>query len=434
MAGRAVVGDIRRVNRGALLKLLFLDGPLNRVDLGALTGLSSGSVTNLCGALLEEGLIIEAGQEQSDGGRPRVQLEVNPDFGAIIGVEIGESGVRVEAFDFRLGVIGVAHVDVHPQRHAFEVTIAAISSAIDELVATFNGAGRRLIGVGIAVPGMVEHGDDGSRVHAPNIGWQGVPLEALVRERVGAPVFVENGAKALGQVEMWLGAGRGTQHAVVALWGTGVGAAIFVDGILYRGATSSAGEWGHACVVVGGRKCRCGSNGCLEAYIGAEGLLSVWQEADPKAPRSEPDEEGWADQLLDAAPVCEGAQQTLEQAATFFGVASANIANLFNPELIVVGGWLGRKFGAALLTHIAEVMREQALDYAADGVELALGHFGDDAVALGASTLVVAELFATGGELPASPARSPRVPWHWGVSSARLGPRARAGYRTGRSA
>jgi predicted NBD/HSP70 family sugar kinase len=166
-------------------------------------------------------------------------------------------------------------------------------------------------------------------------------------------------------------------------------------------------------VTVGGRKCRCGSDGCLEAYIGAEGLLSAWQEADPKAPRSDPDEEEWADQLLEAAPACEGAQQTLEQAATFFGVASANIANLFNPELIVVGGWLGRKFGPALLTRIAEVMREQALDYAAAGVQLALGRFGDDAVALGASTLVVAELLAGGGVLPASPAaRSPRAAWH----------------------
>jgi predicted NBD/HSP70 family sugar kinase len=410
--GRAVVRDLRRVNRGSVLRLLFFDGPLNRVELGALTGLSSGSVTNLCAALLEEGLIIEVGQEQSEGGRPRVQLDVNRDFGGIIGVEIGESGVRVEAFDFRLGVLDTVQVDLHPMRCTPEVTIAAVTAAIDELVAMFNAAGRLLLGVGIAVPGMVEYRGDGSRVHAPNLGWHGVPLEQLVSERVGAPVFVENGAKALGQVEMWLGAGRGAQHAVVALWGTGVGSAIFVSGVLYRGATSSAGEWGHACVVVGGRMCRCGSAGCLEAYIGAEGLLSAWQEADPKAPLSDPDEEEWADQLLEAASLCPGAQQTLEQAATFFGVGCANLANLFNPELIVVGGWLGHKFGPALMSRIAETMQEQALDYAAAGVELALGHFGDDAVALGASTLVVAELLATGGTLPASPAaRTARAAW-----------------------
>jgi len=102
--------------------------------------------------------------------------------------------------------------------------------------------------VGVAVPGIVEHRVDDARVHAPIIGWHDVPLERLVRERVGAPVFVENGAKALGQVEMWFGAGRGTHHTVITLWGTGVGAAIFTNGTLYRGAASSAGS-GHNCII-----------------------------------------------------------------------------------------------------------------------------------------------------------------------------------------
>lgn len=400
--GRAVSGDLRRANRGTALRLLFLDGPLNRVELGRRTGLSSGTVTNLCSALLEEGLIVETGQEQSAGGRPRVQLEVNPDFGAIVGVEIGESGIRVEGFDFRLGVLGVADVDLLPQRHDPAVTIEAIATATGELVARLSQAGRRLIGIGIAVPGMVERGSGGARVHAPIIGWQDVPLERLLGERLGAPVFVENGAKALGQVEMWLGAGRGAQHAVVALWGTGVGAAIFVDGVLYRGATSSAGEWGHACIVVGGRRCRCGSLGCLEAYIGAEALLSAWQAVDSLAPASDPDQHWWADQLLEAAAARPEAQQVLDDAATFFGVAAANLANLFNPELIVVGGSLGLRFGPAMLGRIRELIESQALDYAAAGVELALGRFGADAVALGASTLVVADLLANGGALGGS--------------------------------
>jgi len=401
--GRAVSRDLRRANRGSVLRLLFLDGPLNRVELGALTGLSSGSVTNLCAALLEEGVIIEVGHEQSDGGRPRVQLDVNPDFGTIIGVEVGESGIRVEAFDFKFGVIGAAHINLHPQAHAPDETVTAIAQAIDDIVAKLEAGGRRLIGVGVAVPGMVEHRDGSSRVHAPNIGWSKFPLAQQLAERIGAPVFVENGAKALGQVEMWLGAGRGAHDAVVALWGTGVGAAIFVDGALYRGATSSAGEWGHACLVVGGRRCRCGSRGCLEAYIGAEGLLEAWREVDANAPGPNTDPEQWTDQLLQAAAAGNGAERPLDEAATFFGVACANLANLFNPELIVIGGSIGLALGPTLLDRIREVMQSQALDYAASGVRLALGRFGEDAVAFGASTLVVSELFATGGAQPVGP-------------------------------
>src|ERR1019366_8236865 len=139
-----------------------------------------------------------------------------------------------------------------------------IARAIEKLQAQFSAEGRRLLGVGIAVPGIVDDRDGDGRVHAPNIGWRDVPLEKLVQERVGVPVFTENGAKALGQAEMWLGAGRGARHSVVTLWGTGVGAAIFTNGTLYRGATSSAGEWGHTSINVGGKRCRCGGAGCLE--------------------------------------------------------------------------------------------------------------------------------------------------------------------------
>ena len=395
---KALVGDLRRVNRSILLRPLFLEGPLNRISLGQLTGLSSGSITSLTSALLEEGLILEVGLEQSDGGRPRVLLQVNPEFGYVIGVEIGETGVRVEGFDLRLRVAGVAEVNLHPQHHDAAVTIEETVKAVERIQAQFNAEGRRLLGVGIAVPGIVEHRTDDARVHAPNIGWHDVPLERLVRERVGAPVFAENGAKALGQVEMWFGAGRGTLQTVITLWGTGVGAAIFTNGTLYRGAASSAGEWGHNCIMAGGRRCRCGSTGCLEAYIGAEPLLAAWREADPQAaPASDPDEEGWADRLLEAGESGGAAARILEEAASCFGVAAANLANLFNPELIVIGGWLGLKLGPSLLARIREVVREQALDYTASRVNIVLGRLGKDAVALGASALVVDELLSNGG-------------------------------------
>ena len=155
--GKAIVGDLRRVNRSVVLRPLFFEGPLNRVDLGQLTGLSSGSITNLTAALLEEGLIVEVGFEQSDGGRPRVMLQVNPEFGAVIGVEIGETGVRVEGFDLRLRVAGVAEVGLHPQHHDADVTVEETVKAVERIQAQFSAEGRRLLGVGVAVPGIVEH-------------------------------------------------------------------------------------------------------------------------------------------------------------------------------------------------------------------------------------------------------------------------------------
>src|SRR5437867_10286969 len=101
---------------------------------------------------------------------------------------------------------------------------------------------------------------------------------------------------------MWLGAGRGYRHALVTLWATGIGAAIFVDGSLYYGAASSAGEWGHTNVVVGGERCRCGAAGCLEAAIGAEALLRASAPSDTTvALPAQLDQTEWTDRLADAA-------------------------------------------------------------------------------------------------------------------------------------
>lgn len=398
---RATVRDLRRVNRSAVLRPLFFGGPLNRVSLARLTGLSSGSITNVTADLLEEGLILEAGLEESDGGRPSVLLQVNAEFGAIVGVDIGETGIKVEGFDLQMRVIGTADVRLHPQHHDAEVVIEQIVRAIEQLKAQFAREGRRLLGVGIAVPGIVERAGE-VRVHAPNIGWQSIALERLIRERVGIPVRADNGAKSLGQAEMWHGAGRGARHAVVTLWGTGVGAAIFADGALYRGVASSAGEWGHTSIAADGPVCRCGARGCLEAYIGAGPLLGRWRRADGKAaPPSDPDAEEWVAQLLEAATRRRQAAEVLEQTATYFGVAAANLANLFNPELIVVGGWLGLMLGPTLLPQIREVVARQALDYPASQLRVELGQLGPDAVALGASTLVVEELLASGGSVSA---------------------------------
>ncbi len=379
-----------------------MDGPLNRVVLAQLTGLSSGSVSNVTAALLEEGLISEVGLEESDGGRPRVLLEVNPDFGVAIGVEIGETCIRVEAFDLKMHVVGTADVGLHPQHHEPAVVIDQIVVAIEKLLGQLGGEDRRVLGVGVALPGIVAEQDGEARVHAPNIGWRDLPLEKMICQRLNLPVFADNGAKALGQVEMWLGAGRGAGHVAIVLWGTGVGAAIFTNGTIYRGSASSAGEWGHTCIVAGGKRCRCGASGCVEAYIGADALLEEWYRTDPDAyPLSDPDSEEWVECFVSAARTNEIAAAALTKTATYLGAGVANLVNLFNPEKIILGGWLGLTLGPVLLTKIREVVQEQALEYTASRVSIEVGRLGPEAVALGASSLVVDELLNNGGTPPA---------------------------------
>jgi predicted NBD/HSP70 family sugar kinase len=406
---RGTVRDLRRVSRASVLRPLFLDGPQSRIGLARLTGLSTGSITNVVGELVQEGLVLEVGREDSDGGRPRVQLRLNPDFGLVIGVDVGETGIRVEAFDLWMTEVAGEIVDIHPQEHDAAFVVERVSAAVNELRTRLEGEGRRILGVGVGLPGVVEHGGD-QRVHAPSIGWEDVPLGRLFRERIELPVALENGAKTLGQAEMWLGSGRGFRDTIVTLWATGIGAAIFVDGSLYRGAASSAGEWGHTNAVVGGVACRCGARGCLEAYVGAAALLGEWGRSDPGvALPANPDQPEWIDRLVAAAPAGGPAAAVLDGAALHFGTAVANLVNLFNPERIVVSGWCGLRLGPVLLPRIREVVAAQALDYAAARVSIELGRLGPEAVALGASTLVVEELLAAGGRPPERPGSTVRA-------------------------
>src|SRR5947208_3591641 len=267
---RTTARDLRRANRAAVLRPLLLEGPQYRLGLARRTGLSTATMTNVVGELLAEGLVVEVGVEESDGGRPRVLLRANPDFGVVIGVDVGETGLRVEAFDLALTKVAERRVRALPQEQDVTAIVDSAGAAIDDLRSQLEAEGRRILGIGVGVPGVVEANRD---VHAPSVGWEAVPLRALFRERVDLPLAIENGAKTLGRAEMWLGAGRGYRHAVVTLWATGIGAAIFVDGSLYYGAASSAGEWGHTSVALGGERCRCGAAGCLEVAIGAEALL-----------------------------------------------------------------------------------------------------------------------------------------------------------------
>ncbi|MFD0534489.1 ROK family protein [Actinomadura luteofluorescens] len=238
---------------------------------------------------------------------------------------------------------------------------------------------------------MVEHGPE-AVVHCQTIGWEGVPLERMLREGTRLPLFVDNGASSLGQAEMWFGAGRGHRDAVVALIGSGVGAAVMIDGSPYRGAAGGAGEWGHTTSRVGGAPCRCGSRGCLESYVGATALLERYGAAGGPAEAGE--EAALAGLLADPS---EAAAALREDVAEHLGAGIADLVNLFSPEKIIIGGWAGLLIGGRMLDRIVAAAAAYALRRPFARTSIELCHLGPEAVAVGAATLPLAHLL-DGGE------------------------------------
>ncbi len=386
---RGTVRDLRRDNRSVLLWSLYFDQPRSRQELSRATGLSPASVSNVVRDLIDEGIVVEAGSVDSDGGRPRVLLRVDPDHGYVIGVDVGETRIRVELFD--LSMTKRAEVDhpLNPGEHAVEIIVDRILAGIAAVLADGGVDSSAVLGVGVGVPGVVEQGAE-AVVHGQTYGWDAVPIERLLRAGTDLPLHIENGAKTMGQAEVWFGAGRGARHAVVALIGSGVGASIITNGSILRGSTSSAGEWGHTVVRVGGRSCRCGSTGCLEAYVGAEAILDRYGHTRPHE-----DQESALAALVEAASTSADAAEVLEETALYLGAGIGDLINLFDPERIILGGWAGLLLGERMLPAIREAARRHALRHPFAETSIELCRLGPDAVALGAATLPV-ERFLNG--------------------------------------
>jgi predicted NBD/HSP70 family sugar kinase len=284
--------------------------------------------------------------------------------------------------------------------HGYDVD-RILRHILDGLTAVLRKAGiapSRLLGIGVGVPGVVDRSSPGGAVvHGQTIGWDGVPLEALLRDSAelppDLPIFIDNGAKTLGQAEMWFGAGRGARHAIIALIGSGVGACIVADGVPYGGAHSSAGEWGHTTLQVRGRQCRCGARGCLEAYIGAEALLERWSEITGEPPEAE-EEAGLASLLASPDPRAAG---LLAETAEYLGAGIADLVNLFNPERIIICGWAGLLLGRHMMPEVQRAASAYALRHPVERTTIELGRLGPDAVTVGAATLPLADFLIRGG-------------------------------------
>ncbi|MET8782230.1 MULTISPECIES: ROK family transcriptional regulator [unclassified Streptomyces] len=417
MGGRngRTVRDLRRGNRAEVLQRLYFDGPMSRFELGPATGLSSGSISNVVAELVADGLVEEAGSVDSDGGRPRTLLRVAPTSGHMIGVDVGETRVRVELFDLALTELARTERPLEHQRYDVEVVVGHIRDGIDEVLAAADISPERLLGVGIGVPGIVAGTQDlGAVVHGQTIGWDAVPVESLLRSTCrlpdSVPFFIDNGAKTLGQAEMWFGAGRGAHNAVVVLFGSGVGACLVTEEV----GSGRAVEWGHLTVRVRGRRCRCGALGCLEAYAGAEALLDRWREQGGRPPQHT-DEETALTAMLAAAYPPEGTEAdpvalaVLEETAEYLGAGLSDLINLFQPERILIGGWAGLQLGARFLAAVRRYATSYALRYPAERVSIDLGRLGPDAVTVGAAILPLADFFARGGRR-AEPATEGRPP------------------------
>jgi len=384
------VKSLRAQNRSAALAHLITTGRATRAEIAAVNGLSSASATNIVGDLIAEGLVAETGLLASQGGRPTSLLEPVADGAYFIGADVGERGVAVELFDLTM-----TRVDQEFRGGLTEESPDAIGRDLTDAVEALRQRNLarwpRVVGVGLGLPGIVETDASGAQtLYAESLGWPPVPVRPLLDHDL--PLIAENGAKTEAKAEQWFGAARDVDHAVVALLGRGVGLGVIADGEVYRGHASSASEWGHVCLDRSGPVCRCGRRGCVEAFLGAQAILDRWAGLGGDFEGS-----GWGaiGELLDAADAGDPvARRVVDEVVANLGVALGGLVNLYNPERVIIGGWVGMRLMERLAERIETATRAAALRRPAEQFSLLPCTFGGDTVAIGAAVMPLESLVA----------------------------------------
>jgi len=295
------------------------------------------------------------------------------------------------AFDIGGTKVAAGVVDRSGTVHAFVVQPTRPAEGPERVLARLFELGRTAVdgsgtawaelacvGIGCGGPLDAEHGVLLAPPHLP--GWHDVPVTELAEQAFGLPVALENDATAAAAGEHRYGAGSGTRHMVYLTISTGVGGGIVIDGRLYRGATGNGGELGHVTVDCVGRLCRgCGRRGCLEAYVSGTSIMERAHEAGLEGATA-------ADVAAAARAGDPVASEVWDETTNFLACGLTSIVNLFEPELVVVGGGVSRS-GEQLLGPVREGVRAHAMGSAGRAANIVLSALGDQVGVIGAAAI-----------------------------------------------
>lgn len=385
MIGRDEIGQrsetVRRANLSTIVRELHERGPLSRSELVTRTGLTRSAIRGLIGELVLAGLASEEpAMRLGTPGRPSPLVRPNPDGAAVLALEIEVDSLAAALVGLGGEVLEMIRVD-RPRGHSSLDDVVGDLAGMADAVRARRPADDLLIGVGVAVAGVVRR-SDGLVSMAPNLGWIDAPLgDRLARVlAVPAPISVANEADLGVLAEHRRGAARGADDVLYISGEVGVGGGLLVDGKPFSGVAGYGGEIGHVPVNPGGTACRCGSVGCLETEVG-EGALLLRAGHPAEGGRRAVD-----DVIREAADGSPVALAALDHVGRWLGLGLAGLVNVLNPRLIVLGGLFGR-IHPWIERTIDEELTRRALPAPRALVRVVPASLGVDAPLLGAAEL-----------------------------------------------
>lgn len=376
---------------------------ISRVEIAELTGLSRSAVTGLTQELLEQGIIQETAEEGPNNprGRPRVQIALNPNAGYVVGVKLSLHQLSCSITDFCGDVLHSLILPFNggqPPEYAADI----VETAVRRCLADASVRAEQVLGLCVGIPGYISH-EEGICYWSPVFNQRDVAFRDLLRKRFEWDCFIENDANLVALSLHWFGQAKDIDTFAVVTVEHGIGMGLITDGRLYRGAHGIGPEFGHSKIVIDGRPCRCGQNGCVEAYASDYAILREIDkyfslESYNANPQSfHPVIERMTRQAHDGD---EDLRKVFDEAGRWLGRAMGNLISILNPPTIFLSG-AGMRAGPLLTEPAREEARANQLADNHFDTEIVVSPTNDDIWAQGAAAIVLEYLYR--GDVHAGP-------------------------------
>jgi N-acetylglucosamine repressor len=385
-------------NERNVLQLIHANRNISRIELAKQTNLSAASITAIVQNLMDKGLVVESGHNASALGRKPVSLSLSDDAGFLVGVDLGSFYTRVVVTNMR-GALACKQESETGMQDGRDAVLARTLKKIHKAIDDSGMRRNALRGIGMGHSGVIDV-SKGLVLSFPRPGqmteWKNIALRDLLEREFGVPCLLEDSVRAIGTAEKHFGLGAGLNDFIYVDVGMGIGAAIFIDGKLYRGPGGSAGEFGHMTVDEHGPLCCCGNYGCLETMASCAAIIQSVKSAIEKGVDSKVRELAQGDlNQISIEMIGQAATQNdslsfrvLHEAVARIAIALADVVNLLNPHVLIFGGALFRSAPELLLEPLKRSIRQRALEKSANEVQLKISNLGSEAGAFGAGRLI----------------------------------------------
>ena len=389
---------MKQLNVSAVLKVIRDNGSLSRADVAKITGLTPASVTNITKMHIEDEYLVECKVGQSSGGRPPIMLELNPNARCVIGISIGVGMIDVVITNLSAEIILKKSIEINEERYDYDFVFKELVKLINEVIECSKIEKEKILGAGVALHGIV-NARTGMSIYSPYYGWKEINIKEALENELNLGVYVDNDVRAMALGESWFGITKDISNFVTLNISNGIGAGIIINNKPYYGVDFSAGEIGHIVVEGDGDKCNCGNYGCLETVASnnnitkkaikliKQGTNSVLKELKADINQLTIEDISEAAKLEDELAI-----SIIKEAARYIGIAITNLINILNPTSIVFVGEIYENTFYAIET-LNEIVKNRGMKLSSENVRIIKSMLGRDAAVVGATTLVIQEIF-----------------------------------------